>query len=113
MAGIERKAGAAEKGRMARLRVLLPLPLAGAYDYRVPAGWDPPEVGSFVEVPLGGRSAIGVVWDGEADPDLPERKLRDIQGVFDVPPMTASLRRFVEWVAAYTVSPPAPCSAWR
>ena len=91
---------------MARLRVLLPLPLAGAYDYRVPEGMPVPPVGSFVAVPLGSRDSIGVVWDGEADPTLPARKLRDIEGVFDVPPMTASLRRFVEWVAAYTLSPP-------
>jgi len=91
---------------MARLRVLLPLPLAGAYDYRVPAEMPVPPVGSFVAVPLGNRGSIGVVWDGEADPALPEKKLRDIEGVFDVPPMTESLRRFVEWVAAYTLSPP-------
>jgi primosomal protein N' (replication factor Y) len=88
------------------LRVLLPLPLAGAYDYRVPAGMEPPPPGSFVQVPLGGREMIGVVWDGEADPELPERKLRDITHLLDVPAMTASLRKFVDWVAAYTVSPP-------
>ena len=91
---------------MARLRVLLPLPLAGAYDYRVPEGMPVPPVGSFVAVPLGNRDSIGVVWDGEADPDLPARRLRDIEGAVDVPPMTESLRRFVEWVAAYTLSPP-------
>ncbi|WBV43987.1 primosomal protein N' [Pseudoroseomonas cervicalis] len=92
---------------MARLRVLLPLPLAGAYDYRVPASWpEPPPPGAFVEVPLSGRSMVGVVWDGEADPNLPEKRLRDMLGVFDVPPMTQSLRKFVDWVAAYTLSPP-------
>jgi primosomal protein N' (replication factor Y) len=109
-----RPAGAAEGAedtlfgapRRARLRVLLPLPLAGAYDYRVPAEWAPPVAGSFVNVPLGGRLVTGVVWDGEADPDLPERKLKDIADLLDVPPMTASLRRFVDWVAAYTLSPP-------
>jgi primosomal protein N' (replication factor Y) len=90
----------------ARLRVLLPLPLAGAYDYGVPASMVPPPPGTFVQVPLSGREMIGVVWDGEADPDLPERKLRDITHLLDVPPMTASLRKFVDWVAAYTVSPP-------
>ncbi|MCQ4161725.1 primosomal protein N' [Roseomonas sp. GC11] len=92
---------------MARLRVLLPLPLSGAYDYRVPASWPAaPPAGSFVEVPLAGRSVVGVVWDGEADPALPERRLRDLRAVFDVPPMTPSLRRFVDWVAAYTLHPP-------
>jgi primosomal protein N' (replication factor Y) len=47
-----------------------------------------------------------VVWDGEADAGLPEARLRDIRAVLDAPPMTATLRRFVDWVAAYTLSPP-------
>ena len=49
--------------------VLLPLPLAGAYDYRAPTalGLSP---GDFVVVPLGNREAVGVVWGagtGEVD----------------------------------------------
>jgi primosomal protein N' (replication factor Y) len=88
-----------------RRRVLLPLPLVDAYDYRVPAGMEVAP-GDIVLVPLGRREVIGVVWDGEADPALPERKLRDIVGRLDVPPVTASLRAFVDWVAQYTLSPP-------
>ncbi len=89
-----------------RRRVLLPLPLAaGAYDYRLPPGMEAP-VGSFVAVPLNGREMLGVVWDGETDPDLPAHRLRDIQAVVGVPPMGETLRRFVDWVAAYTLSPP-------
>jgi primosomal protein N' (replication factor Y) len=89
-----------------RVPVLLPLPLAaGAYDYRVPEGARALP-GDVVVVPLGGRQLLGVVWDGEADPDLPERKLRDIVAVLDAPPMTERLRRFVEWIAAYTLTPP-------
>ena len=91
---------------MPRIRVLLPIPLAaGAYDYRIPAGLTV-QPGHFVVVPLGGRQLVGVVWDGAADPDLPEAKLRDIAGLLDAPPMTDTLRRFVTWVAAYTLSPP-------
>jgi primosomal protein N' (replication factor Y) len=63
-------------------------------------------VGSFVVVPLGGREAIGVVWDGEADATLPAHKLKNVQAVLDAPPMGESLRRFVEWIAAYTIAPP-------
>jgi primosomal protein N' (replication factor Y) len=90
-----------------RRRVLLPLPLAaGAYDYRLPVGLQA-ESGSFVVVPLGPRLMLGVVWDGEADPELEAKRLKDVVEVLDwVPPMTASLRRFVDWVAAYTLSPP-------
>ena len=85
---------------------MLPLPLdAGTYDYRLPAGLDAGP-GHFVVVPLGGREAIGVVWDGDPDPALPAHKLKDVLSVLDAPPMGESLRRFVEWVAAYTLSPP-------
>jgi primosomal protein N' (replication factor Y) len=85
---------------------MLPLPLdAGTYDYRLPPELQAP-VGSFVVVPLGGRESIGVVWDGEPDPDLPAHKLKNVQAVLEAPPMGESLRRFVEWVAAYTLSPP-------
>ena len=90
----------------ARLPVLLPLPLAaGAYDYRVPAGLAVAP-GDVVRVPLGGREVLGVAWDGQADPDLAEGKLRDIRAVVSTTPLPANLRRFVEWVAAYTLSPP-------
>jgi primosomal protein N' (replication factor Y) len=85
---------------------MLPLPLdAGAYDYRLPPGMEASR-GSFVVVPLSGRETLGVVWDGDADPDLPAHKLKNVQAVMDAPPMGESLRRFVEWVAAYTLSPP-------
>ncbi|WP_372617303.1 primosomal protein N' [Falsiroseomonas sp.] len=85
---------------------MLPLPLAaGTYDYALPAGLDAPP-GSFVVVPLGGRETVGVVWDGTPDPQLPAHKLKNVQAVLDAPPMTESLRRFVEWVASYTLSPP-------
>jgi len=62
-----------------RVAVLLPLPLAGAYDYAVP---DALRVGpgDFVIAPLGSRSVIGVVWDaplGEAGEDsVPRERLR-------------------------------------
>ena len=85
---------------------MLPLPLeAGTYDYRLPEGISAPP-GSFVIVPLGGREAVGVVWDDAPDPGLPAHRLKDVRGVLEAPPMTESLRRFVEWVAAYTISPP-------
>ncbi|MFT8246017.1 primosomal protein N' [Roseomonas sp. BN140053] len=89
-----------------RVKVLLPLPLDGTYDYRVPEGMAVPEPGTFVEVPLGGRELQGVVWDGVPDPTLKEGRLKDILGTLLVPPMAESLRRFVDWVAAYTLAPP-------
>ncbi|MFC0410777.1 primosomal protein N' [Roseomonas elaeocarpi] len=89
-----------------RVKVLLPLPLDGAYDYGVPEGMAVPGPGSFVEVPFAGRELRGVVWDGAPDPTLSEGRLKNILGTLIVPPMTDSLRRFIDWVAAYTMAPP-------
>ncbi|MBD0271476.1 MAG: primosomal protein N', partial [Acetobacteraceae bacterium] len=91
-----------------RVRVLLPLPLAGAYDYRVPPNADV-RPGSFVVAPLNQREIIGVVWDREAnssEPPVSDARLKPFAATLPVPPMTASLRRFVDWVASYTLSPP-------
>src|SRR3954451_1142466 len=91
-----------------RVKVLLPLPLAGAYDYRVPASMSL-NSGDFVVVPLNHRDVIGVVWDSSPEQEtvsVLDQRLRRFPAMLAPPPMTASLRRFVDWVAAYTLSPP-------
>jgi primosomal protein N' (replication factor Y) len=90
-----------------RYQVLIPLPLAGPYDYRAPADLDIP-LGSFVYVPFGARTATGVVWakvttNGVGGVD--EARLKDIESVLDAPPLPDSVMRFVDWVADYTLSP--------
>jgi primosomal protein N' (replication factor Y) len=86
------------------VRVLLPLPLADAYDYSVPEGLEV-AAGHFVIVPLGKRLTIGVVW-GEGSGEVAASKLRDIEEVLPALPMADALRRFVDWVSAYTLAPP-------
>src|SRR6188508_3102326 len=86
------------------VRVLLPLPLADAYDYSVPEGLGVAP-GQFVMVPLGKRETLGVVW-GEGTGEVPAAKLRDVIEVLPALPMADTLRRFVDWVAAYTLAPP-------
>ena len=88
------------------VKVLLPLPLADAYDYRVPDGMDVVP-GHFVVVPLGKRETVGVVW-GEGTGEVALEKLRDIAEVLPALPMADALRRFVDWVSAYTLAPPGP-----
>ena len=89
-----------------RASVLLPLPLGGAYDYGVPEGLELAP-GDWVRVPLGRREAIGAVWDSEVDPEaVPASKLRPVIERYDMPPLTALHRRFLDWVAAYTLSEP-------
>ncbi len=104
MATPSRKAG--EGGAGLRVSVLLPLPLEGAYDYRLPPGLVAGP-GSFVEVPLGGRVSLGVIWDEAPDAEhVAEGRLREVIAVKPAPPMRPALRQLVDWIAAYTLSPP-------
>ena len=84
--------------------VLLPLALDSAYSYRVPQGMKV-EAGNYVEVPLGPRSVIGVVW-AVRPAVATNMKMRDVSQVFDMPPMTEAHRKFVDWLAAYYLEPP-------
>ena len=85
--------------------VLVPLPVPAPYSYAVPEGMAV-EPGSVVQVPLGPRQVIGVVWDGEDDGTLDPKKLRAIEKVFDCPPLGREMRDFIAWIAAYTLTPP-------
>ena len=82
--------------------VLLPLPLTASYDYIVPKNISVVR-GSYVQVPLGARSVIGVVW-GSARGDVETQKLREISVLLDLPPMPKNLILFIEWVAGYTLA---------
>jgi primosomal protein N' (replication factor Y) (superfamily II helicase) len=86
------------------VQVLLPLPLGEPYDYRVPADLDLAP-GDVVEVPLGPRQLIGVVW-GDEPARAPAKKLKNVLRRLPASPLGAGLRAFIDWVAAYTLSPP-------
>jgi primosomal protein N' (replication factor Y) len=90
--------------------VLLPYPLAGPFDYAVPEAQHP-QPGDLVLVPLNRRAEVGVVWDPPdaavaGDRVVPDARLKPVTAVLEAPPMGAALRRFIDWVAAYTLSPP-------
>ena len=90
---------------MQRIQVLIPLPLAGVYDYKIPSDEKIP-LGTFVYVPLGKRVVIGVVWGFSSNGTVNEERLKFVEGPVDVQPLPESVRRFVKWVADYTLSPP-------
>jgi primosomal protein N' (replication factor Y) len=94
-----------ETAAACRIRVLLPLPLPEALDYLAPQGTSPPEPGSFVRVPLGQRSLVGIVWDGAGD-ELPAERLKPVLEVLPIPRLQPELRGFVVRVGAYTMAPP-------
>jgi primosomal protein N' (replication factor Y) len=90
-------AGAAHQ----RAAVLLPLPLAGAYDYAVAGALTR---GALVRAPLGKRELLGVVW-GKAEGNVPPEKLREAVAV-EGAALPAALCDFVDWVARYTLNAP-------
>ena len=84
--------------------VMLPTPVVGPYDYLIPADMEIAD-GDYVEIPLGTREMVGVVW-GPAMGDVDSAKLRPIERCIDAPPMPEEIRRFVDWIASYTLSTP-------
>ena len=89
----------------ARVPVMLPYPFPGPFDYRLP-----PDLavapGDVVLVPLNRREEVGVVWDGPSDAAVPDHKLKPLIARLDTPPMAEPMRRFIDWIAAYTLTPP-------
>jgi primosomal protein N' (replication factor Y) len=89
------------------LRVLLPLPLGQPLSYLAPADHPVPVPGSLVRVPLGNREVLGVAWDGAAEKLPPGKQAKAILAVHEeVPLLEPALRRFVDWMADYTLNPP-------
>ncbi|MCB1420241.1 MAG: primosomal protein N', partial [Notoacmeibacter sp.] len=84
--------------------VLVPMPAERPYSYAVPDGMDV-SAGSIVQVPLGPRQVAGVVWDGEGEA-VNASRLKAVSQLFDCPPVRPDMRRFIDWVAAWTLSPP-------
>jgi primosomal protein N' (replication factor Y) (superfamily II helicase) len=96
-------AGSRRQKRLRRAPVLLPYPFPAPFDYAAPEGMAL-EPGDIVLVPLNRRQEVGVVWDEGAGDEVPERKLKPVSAVLDAPRMPADLRRFVDWMAAYTLA---------
>src|SRR5579864_4803080 len=79
----------------ARAGVLLPLPLAGPYDYRVNAAL---RRGALVVAPLGPREALGVVWN-EGEGTIADARLKHAIPLEGVPSFPRGLCDFIDWVA--------------
>ncbi|MDE2264849.1 MAG: primosomal protein N', partial [Alphaproteobacteria bacterium] len=84
--------------------VLLPLPLAGAYDYKLPHGIHATR-GMVVCAPLGSRESLGVVW-GKAEGAVGDNRLKEAVPLEGQPALPAGLCDFVDWVSHYTLTPP-------
>lgn len=86
----------------ALVAVMTTQPLDRALDYKAPEGGC--HLGAFVEVPLGPRRVLGVVWGpGQGDFDI--SRVRSIIRVLDAAPMREELREFLRRAADYTLTP--------
>jgi primosomal protein N' (replication factor Y) len=88
------------------VEILLPVALERTYSYRVPFGIILMP-GDVVRVTLGPREVIGVVWDSEGATSLAasSNRLKYVEERLNVPPVTDHMRRFIEWVANWTLTP--------
>ncbi len=94
------EAGYFDEGAL--IGVLTAQPLDRVLDYRAPEGGC--QLGAFVEVPLGPRKVLGVVWGpGKGDWDI--AKVRHVIRVLDAAPMRDELRAFLEKAGDYTLTP--------
>ncbi|KIC10801.1 primosome assembly protein PriA [Leisingera sp. ANG-M1] len=85
-----------------RVGVLTTQPLDRLLDYRAPEGGC--FLGAYVEVPLGPRKVLGVVWGAGAG-GFDSAKLRSVIRVLDVAPMRSEMRQFLGKAADYTLTP--------
>ena len=101
----QRTSPPASLSTMSCVDVLVPVALDQTYSYRVPGDLEL-SAGDIVSVPLGVRAATGVVWNDQVaiNPGLHNR-LKDVEEKLDLPPLKPELRRFIDWVADYTLAP--------
>jgi primosomal protein N' (replication factor Y) len=85
--------------------VLVPVALDEPYSYRVPEEMELAP-GDVVSVPLGARAQTAVVWAENAAPNPRlDNRLKHVEGKLEIPPLKPELRRFVDWMSAYTLAP--------
>lgn len=82
--------------------VLTAQPLDRVLDYKAPEGGC--LAGAFVEVPLGPRKVIGVVW-GPGKGDYDRARIRSVIRVLDVAPMREEMQVFLQRAGDYTLTP--------
>ena len=82
--------------------IQIPLAIDTPYSYVVPHGLTV-TAGDVVQVPLGPRETVGVVWT--VAESVGGSNLRPVTGLLDVPRLGGTLRGLVDWIARYTLAP--------
>ncbi len=74
----------------------------GLLDYLVSN--EPVRLGQFVEITIGSRFCVGVVWSGDST-QIVSTKLKYINRILDIPLMSKEFKKFIFEVTKYTVNP--------
>ena len=96
---VEMTASLLEEENNRIVSVLLPVPPSRSYNYLVPEGLRICP-GDLVDVPLGSRRVLGVVW-GPASGEIPSKKIKPLLGRRPLDGLSAELRSLVDWVGNY------------
>lgn len=81
--------------------VLLPLPFNEPFDYKIEGE---AVLGELVRVPFGREVHVGVVWKTGKSSNLDESKIKPIMERINFPPLSAELRKFIEFVSGYNMA---------
>ena len=85
------------------VEILTPVALDQTYSYAVPDGLAL-QPGDVVQIPFGPRDTVGVVWELRPS-NASASNLKSVAGLIPAPRLSAKLRKFVDWVARYTLAP--------
>ena len=84
------------------VRVAVPVPLPGSFDYLWPGPGDPPVPGTRVRVPLGRGERVGTVLGTAGASDVAPEKLKPLLAVLDTAPIIGEeLLATLAWCADY------------
>lgn len=81
--------------------VFLPLPFNEPFDYKIEGE---AVLGELVRVPFGREVHVGVVWKKGKSSNLDESKIKPIMERINFPPLSAELRKFIEFVSGYNMA---------
>ena len=88
------------------VRVAIPVPLAGGFDYHWPGPGMPPSLGCRVRVPFGKDEKIGIVLGYPKESPVEDRQLKAILESIDPEPIIAQeLFKNLLWAAEYYQHP--------
>ncbi|NKI33954.1 primosomal protein N' [Wenzhouxiangella sp. XN79A] len=93
-------------GRPTVVRVAVPVPLHGLFDYAPPVDGNPPSPGARVVVPFGRRRLVGVVIERADSTTFDPDRLKPVLQVLDDALLDREHLDLLRWTTRYYASPP-------